>query len=274
MLLEYKLILSLGIIVLFMLLRLGIIKLIRHRHKSSKEDRRHRVNLVKNIVNFTVVILMMILWAHEMQDFALSLAAFAVAIVLATREFIQCITGFIYLGSNRIFRVGDWVQIGEDVGEVTETDWLKVILQEVDIRRYEFTGRTLVVPNNMLLLHPVRNLNFLKRYANHNFDLVRDGSVDVFAFRQALLDKANDYCEHFSDVASRYNNLIEKRLEVSLPGTQPTVRITTNYLGQTVTTVTIFCPTEQALDIEQKLTQDFMQLWFEAKSQQENQTKS
>ena len=267
MLLEYKLLLSLGAIFLFVFFRYIAVKIVRRRHKANKEARRHSINMIKNLTNFSTVIVLMVLWANEVQNFALSLAAFAVAIVLATREFIQCITGFIYLGSNRIFRVGDWVQIGEHMGEVTENDWLKVILLEVETDSYDYTGRSLVVPNSMMLTHPVKNLNFLKRYATHSFELVRDGSVNVFEFTDELKAQAKAYCEHFSDVANRYNNLIEKRLEVPIAGPEPSLRVSTNYLGQTVVTLTIFCPTEEAIEIEQKLTRDFMQMWFAQKAQ-------
>ncbi len=97
------------------------------------------------------------------------------------------------------------------------------------------------------------------------FLLVREPeAVDVCAARSFILEKANQYCQPFQEVAARYNVLIEKRLGVHISGPEGTVRVTTNDLGKNVFTITLFCPTGEALDIEQKLTGDFMSWWYQA----------
>ena len=130
---------------------------------------------------------------------------------------------------------------------------------------YQYTGKTLYLPNSQLITSVIKNLNFLKRYAMHHFTIVRDDSVNPFEFIEQLYDKANIYCADFKDVANRYNQLIENRLEVHIAGPKPHIQIATSDLGDTQVLFTIFCPTEQALEIEQKLTKDFMYFWFEQK---------
>jgi small-conductance mechanosensitive channel len=196
----------------------------------------------------------------------LSIAAFAVAIVLATREFIQCVIGFFYLVSTRPFRIGDWIQVGDYVGEVSETDWIKSTLLEIDMRSYEYTGKTLFIPNNKLITSPIKNLNFIKRYATHHFTLTRDCSVNTYVFIDELREKALAYCADFKDVATRYNQAIEHRLDVKIPGPEPRISVGTTDIGDTIVTVVIFCPTEQASTIEDKITKDFIALWFKHKA--------
>ncbi|WP_245921688.1 mechanosensitive ion channel family protein [Bowmanella denitrificans] len=258
----HKLVLSVLFGALFLVLRQWLLRLIRKRAKRKSEDKRHVVNAIKNITNLLLVLFLLVVWSTELQNLALSIAAFMVAIVLATREFIQCIMGFVYATSTRMFRVGDWIQVGNYQGEVIESHWFTLTLLEVDIETYEYSGKTLNIPNNLLVTSTVKNLNYLKRYASHTFTLVRDQSVNVFAFKRELLDLAKVHCEHFRDVAMRYNNLIQKRLDVSIPGPDPDIRVTTNHLGDTEVRIKIFCPTEQAIEIEQKITEDFMRLWF------------
>lgn len=260
--LQHKLLLSIALIVLLLTCRQGFISLIRKRAKRKSQDRRHLINTVKNAANLSLFVLLLGIWSNELQDLALSIAAFTVAIVLATREFIQCITGFIYATSTRIFRVGDWIQVGHHSGEVIESDWFKLTLLEVDLTTYEYTGKTLTLPNNLLITHPVKNLNFLKRYTTHSFVLVRDQSVNPYLFKDELLARAAAHCEHFKEVAVRYSNLIQKRLEVPISGPEPQIHFSTNHLGDTQAKITIFCPTDQAMAIEQKITQDYMALWF------------
>jgi small-conductance mechanosensitive channel len=215
----------------------------------------------------TIIILFGVfnIWSVEIQKFAISIAAFAVAIVIATREFIQCFIGFLYIVSSRPFRIGDWIQVGDYYGEVHSIDWAKLTLLEVNIDSYEYTGKTLYLPNSQLITLSIKNLNFLKRYTIHHFTITRDGSVNPFLFLDQLYEKAQDYCDDFNDVAIRYNQLIENRLDVNITGPEPHIQIATGHDGSTQLIFTIFCPTDRAMEIEQYLTSDFMELWFEQK---------
>lgn len=235
----------------------------RRRAKSKGNDKRDLINNIKNFINFTLIVSLLVVWAPELQKFALSIAAFAVAIVLATREFIQCVIGFFYLLSTRPFRIGDWIEVENQVGEVSETDWIKTTLIEVEPHTYKYTGKTLFIPNNKLIASPIKNFNFLKRYAAHKFSITRDQSVNPYVFMAQLQAKAQEYCADFYEVATRYSHMIERRLDVSITGPEPEITVSTTSVGDTVVTFSIFCPTQRAAEIEQDLTADFMNLWFE-----------
>lgn len=243
-----------------------LVKWVRSRAIAKGEDRRDLVNNIKNFINFLLIVVLLGLWTGELQEFALSIAAFSVAIVLAAREFIQCVIGFFYLVSNRPFRIGDWIQIDQVIGEVGATDLLKTTLLEIDIHKYQYTGKSLFIPNNKLITSPIKNLNFLKRYATHHFSIVRDQSTNPYEFIETLQVKAREYCDDFNDVAVRYNNMIERRLDVKIAGPEPHISVKTTDLGDTKVEFTIFCPTERVLEIEQKITREFMRLWFSAQS--------
>ncbi len=258
-----KLVITSIFIIIIIIVKYSIVKIIK---RKSKEDKRTQINMVNNIFTILMIITIFNIWAEEIQKFAFSIAAFIVAIVLATREFIQCFIGFIYLLSSRPFRIGDWVQVGNYCGEVHSTDWAKLTLLEVDKDDYQYTGKTLYLPNSQLITSVIKNLNFLKRYAMHHFTIVRDDSVNPFEFLDKLNEKARLYCDDFNDVAIRYNQLIESRLDISISGPEPHIQVATSDIGDTQVFFTIFCPTEKAMEIEQKLTSDFMKLWFEQKA--------
>lgn len=262
-----KLVITSIFIITIFLIKYSIVKIIE---RKSKKDKRPQINMVNNIFTILIIITIFNIWSEEIQKFAFSIAAFIVAIVLATREFIQCFIGFIYLLSSRPFRIGDWVQVGNYYGEVHSTDWAKLTLLEVDKDNYQYTGKTLYLPNSQLITSVIKNLNFLKRYAMHHFTIVRDDSVNPFEFIDELYERANLYCDDFKDVAIRYNQLIENRLDVSIAGPDPHIQIATSDIGDTQVFFTIFCPTEKAMEIEQKLTSDFMKLWFERKTIKSN----
>lgn len=257
--LQNKLIITAVTVAIIVIFQLIAVKVIKHKDRQAK---RLRINMVNNLVTLLIIISIANIWSDEIQKFAISIAAFIVAIVLATREFIQCFIGFVYILTSRPFRIGDWIQVGNYCGEVHSSDWAKLSLLEVNIDEYQYTGKTLYLPNNQLFSTPIKNLNFLKRYATHHFDVVRDDSVNPYLFLPELQQKAIDYCQDFSDVASRYNQLIENRLDITISGPEPHITVSTNELGHTVISITIFCPTERAIEIEQQLISDCLAMWF------------
>jgi small-conductance mechanosensitive channel len=118
-------------------------------------------------------------------------------------------------------------------GEVNSIDWINLTILEVNISNYQFTGKTLYMPNNQLVTTAIKNLNFLKRYAVHHFTITRDGSVNPFEFIGALKEKANTYCADFNDVAVRYNQVIENRLGIKIAGPDPHIEVATSEIRGT-----------------------------------------
>jgi small-conductance mechanosensitive channel len=195
---------------------------------------------------------------------ALSIAAFAVALVVATREQIQCFLGALYIAGSRAFGVGDWIKVSHYHGEVVSSDLLTTTLLEVDIedKSYSYTGKTLVVPNNLFVGGVVQNLNFMRRYVSHSFSITKENNpIDIRLAREFLISRAEFYCEPFKNVAERYGSLIENRLGVSLGMDSASVRVTTNSTAKNVFIISFFCPTQEAVHIEQKILEDFFDYW-------------
>lgn len=266
----HPVLISLAIFVIAFCLKVLVDKLARHRAEKKQRDIRYISHNIKHFINLVVVLLLLFVWSTEIQNFALSVAAFAVAIVFATREFIQCIIGFFYLVTTRPYRVGDWVQVGEYYGEIAETDWIKTTMHEIDMHSYQFSRKTIYIPNNKLITSPIKNLNFVKRFTTHHFAIVRKESFNPYPIYATLLDKAKHYCEDFHDVASRYNAIIERKLDAKISGPAPEIHFSTTELGEFKASFTLFCPTDQALEIEHKLTEYFMALWYSEAAKQES----
>ena len=245
-------------------------RLLRANEKLDMDRKRRRLNTADNVFNLVMFVGLVLIWATELQNIAISIAAFMVALVIATKEFISCIVGAFYKASTRPYQVGDWVRIGQFEGEVTDSDWLSTTLFEVDFKggSYAYTGRTTIVPNSVLLTNSVQNLNYMRRYVEHSFSISRlTDDVNLFEIKEPILAKIREYSEHFHEVAIRYNSLIEKRLDIKIAGPEPTVRVQTTIEGYNVFTVSLFCPTHEAAEIEQKVTEDFMRIWYEKKRQ-------
>ncbi len=261
---EYKLVASILLLVMLHYVKKGLLRLIKHRSTRHGEDRRNQINILEQLGNAFIIILLMVVWSSEIQTLAISIAAFMVAIVLATREFIQCFMGFIYYLSARPFRVGDWIQMNNVIGEVVEMDWAKTALLEVDPESFNFTGKHVYVPNSQLVTQTVKNLNFMRRYRLHSFEIVNEPTVNAYSLLPAFHARAQAHCEYFRDVAERYKGLIERHLEQEFIRIDPEVEIKTNELAKVVVKVSLFCPTAEAHELEHKMCSDWLSLWFRA----------
>ena len=271
---EYKLLTSLVLLVILHYIKKGILRLIKRRSSRRGEDRRNQINILEQLGNAFIIILLMMVWSSEIQTLAISIAAFMVAIVLATREFIQCFMGFIYYLGARPFRVGDWIQMNNVIGEVVEMDWAKTALLEVDAETFNYTGKHVYVPNSQLVTQTVRNLNFMRRYRLHSFEIVNEPTVNAYSLLPAFHARAQAHCEYFRDVAERYKGLIERHLEQEFIRIDPEIEIKTNELAKVVVKVSLFCPTAEAHELEHKMCSDWLSLWFKAMKEEQKQIES
>lgn len=263
---QHKILISALFIVFLLLLQWIVIRYLHKKPDDENNTRRIWINRAKNLTTLLIFIGLLTLWLSELKYFALSVAAFAVATVIATRDILYCFVGSIYLASTRSFDVGDWIKIGTNYGEVVSSDWLSTTVQEIDVdlQSYAFTGRTIEIPNQLFITTPVQNMNVMRRYVAHSFSITRDADkVNAVELKEQILAKAKQYCASFQEVAQRYSNLLEIRLGIKI-SSEPDVRISTTNLGKNVFTITIFCPTQEAVTIEQKLTTDFMEYWYQA----------
>ncbi|MEJ6060301.1 mechanosensitive ion channel family protein [Aliivibrio salmonicida] len=262
-LLAHKMVFSVLIISLVLLVRHFSVKRIRGDIAFLTEDQRKWISRTKNGSFSFIVIILFILWKSEINEFALSVTAIAVAIVVASKEIILCFTGSIQRASSRSFRIGDWIEVGTLCGEVIEHNMMATVIQEIDLHhgQYNYTGKTATLPNSMFFTYPVKNLNFMKRYVYHQFSICVRDFVNLYPTLPGLLEKIDTHCEEFIEVARRYNGVIEKHAGVDLPGSEPHIHISSTSTGEQKVYYVIFCPTEKASHLEQLIRQDFMEMY-------------
>ncbi|MGC9460203.1 mechanosensitive ion channel family protein [Vibrio genomosp. F10] len=259
-LLDNKGLTSALILLLIIMIRRLILSGIRGDDLFLSEEQRNWMSRTKNGAFAAFVILIFMLWQSEIAEFALSVTAIAVAIVVASKEIILCFTGSIQRASSRSFRIGDWIEVGKISGEVIEHNLMATVIQEIDLHhgQYHYTGKTATLPNSMFFTFPVKNLNFMKRYVYHSFSIVVQDFVNLYPMIEGLTEKVDEHCLDFIEVARRYNIVIEKRAGVDLPGPEPHIHISSMPTGEQSVHYMIFCPTERASHLEQLIREDFM----------------
>lgn len=247
---------SCTLIILLLTIRFVLIYLIKRNSAILTERQRQWVARAKSFTWLIILVGLFSIWWPELSNFALSIAAVAVALVIATKELILCFSGALMRAGSGAFSIGDWVEVGPHKGEVIDYNIFSTTLQELDKtpNHYEFTGKTILIPNSLFLSEPVKNLNFSKRYVFHRFDIVIEPGIHVLDLHDWIVEEINAFSSEFYEVAKRYNAFIEKRTGVDIPGAEPRVIISTNELAKRVITVIVFCPSEKATPLEQHIT--------------------
>ncbi|EMC0408467.1 mechanosensitive ion channel family protein [Vibrio fluvialis] len=260
-LLTHKLIFTLIILLFAVFMRRVALSQIRGDAAFLTEHQRKWMSSTKNGTFAATLFVLFVLWQPEISQFALSVTAIAVAIVVASKEIILCFTGSIQRASSRSFRIGDWIEVGKLSGEVIEHNMMATVIQEIDLQhgQYHYTGKTATLPNSMFFTFPVKNLNFMKRYVFHNFTVVVPEFVNLYPLVPVMHERIEEHFSHFIDVARRYNSMIEKHAGVDLPNAEPHIDITSAPAGEQIVHFMIFCPTERATHLEQLIRCDFME---------------
>ncbi|MBN1593892.1 MAG: mechanosensitive ion channel [Candidatus Coatesbacteria bacterium] len=99
------------------------------------------------------------LWSDIFQSITTLLGLVAAALVLAVRELIASIAGWILIHSRRLFGVGDRIEIGSLTGDVINIRLFEFTLLEVGnwVEADQSTGRIIHVPNMKVLSDPLMN---------------------------------------------------------------------------------------------------------------------
>jgi small-conductance mechanosensitive channel len=248
------------IAVIFFVRRLLIRRIWRDSEVLAKEQRSWIIR-IKNGSAIAIVIGLILIWAPQLHTFALSIAAFAVAVVVATKEMILCLMGAIMRVSSQPFKAGDWVSIDGVTGEVVDLDAFSFRLQEVDMkgRSYQFTGRTIVIPNGKIFSSNVENANFFKTFIFEDVKIsVQFADIDPQAASAALAKITEKYFAPFRTEAQAFNRKIRRRAGIAIGRAEPSYDIATSDVGHYHFSVRLFLPTQAAAAVRSDITADFL----------------
>jgi small-conductance mechanosensitive channel len=147
---------SLLIIAVALALRGAALQALRRSKLEIDDQLRWRAQ-IRNITIVVVLLAVTIVWAQELRAVAISVAAIAAALVLATKEFIMCLTGSMLRASGGSFRVGDRIEVAGVRGDVLDIGPLTTAVLEVGPGHsiHQRTGRKITLPNSVFLANAV-----------------------------------------------------------------------------------------------------------------------
>jgi small-conductance mechanosensitive channel len=218
---------SLLLLLSLLIVRALIVRAISKNPTLSMEAKRRWVVSVRNTMVFVLLVGLLVIWAHELQAFAVSLVAVAAALVLATKELLLCWSGAALRVGGKVYSVGDRIQIAGYRGIVLDHDIFATKLLEIGPGQtsHLYTGRVTVFPNSLLFANPLSKENPGQEYGLYILSIPLRDSDDWQNAERHLLDAAKTECSSFMDEAGRHMKLLEQANLLEAPSPEPRITI-------------------------------------------------
>lgn len=218
---------SLILLVSVVLIRTLVVRGIFRNQALSMEDKRRWVVTTRNSMVFVIVIGFVVIWAHELQAFAVSIVALAAALVLATKELILCLSGAALRVGGKVYGVGDRIQIAGHRGVVLDHDMFATKLLEIGPGQasHLYTGRITVFPNSLLFTNALVKENPGQEYGLYTLVVPLRSEGEWQRAEQALLAAAKAECGPFMEEAARQMKLLEQANLLEAPSPEPRITI-------------------------------------------------
>ncbi len=269
--LNLKYLLSLEDVYIFIITALILLLLYVLSGKSIKKSRMHNdqkrrtIAKLKYLFLFTLFILIFILWATELYQFIISIAAIAAGFAIATKEVFLCLGGSFYRGFASPFVVGDRIEINGTRGDVVDIGLFGTQLLEVGPKdlTHQFTGRTVTIPNSTFLTKQILNetdsVNHETDFTLHVFMVPIKNDTHWNDHKDTLYESTNLICDKYTDPATKFFKELTNKRQVDMPAIAP--KITIKFLSPETLNliVRITVPAKMKGLIEQEIVKDYLE---------------
>ena len=196
-------------ILFFSLLKMGLKKYI--------EDNRYILNKTLNILNFSIIIIIIAFFYIDNATYLITILGFASAgIAIAMKDWFMNIFGWFVIVISNSFKVGDRIKVSfqngniQIVGDIIDITMTKIVIQEdITLTTYLHTrraGRIVFVPNNTIFTNPIFN------YTHSGLKTVWDG-IDITITFSSNHKKATYIAKEITKKYSKgYTDLTRKQL--------------------------------------------------------------
>jgi small-conductance mechanosensitive channel len=251
---------SILLLLFLLILRALIVRAIAKNPTLSMEAKRRWVVSVRNTMVFVLLVGLVVIWAHELQAFGLSLVALAAALVLATKELILCWSGAALRIGGKVYSVGDRIQIAGHRGVVLDHDIFATKLLEIGPGQasHLYTGRVTVFPNSLLFTNALVKENPGQEYGLYILVIPLREQDDWRDAEQHLLDAAKVECTPFMEEAGRQMKLLEQTNLLEAPSPSPRITIQLSEPGRIDLVLRFPAPDRGRSRIEQAILRRYL----------------
>lgn len=216
---------------------------------------------LRNTLNFFVVVAALLIWQEELREFTFSILALVAALAIAMKEFVLCFVGGGYKALNRLFSIGDRIEIGDNLGDVVDSNFLYTKLLEVGPKglSQQYTGRKIYIPNHVLLMQSIHNLTSSRKYGFHVFKHPVKVTKDILIRKKMMTQVAQSVCAPYLAEArfEMRSDSLKEGLEASK--VDPVVSLYFNSTTEAELVVRVPVPVKERGHYQQKIIHRFLE---------------
>jgi len=201
-----------------------------------------------------------IIWVEDLQSLVLGFGLVAAAFTLSMQDVAKNFAGGLSIFINRIYRVGDRIEIGAKKGDVIDIDIFYTTIMEINewISADQPTGRLSLIPNSYVLSNITNNYT-------KDFDFLWDEisfpitySSDWKAAKMLIIDVINQETKIIEELARNEISNMERKYFLSRGSmnAEVFVRLTDNWIELTARYVT---PVRQRRIIRSRISQKILE---------------
>ncbi len=117
-------------------------------------DQRYRARKMVTVAAYIIILAFItILFADGLKHVGFAVGLFGAGVVVALQDVIASYGGFIAIGFNNLYRVGDRIQVNETKGDVIDISIMRTTVMETGnwVSRDFYNGRIVRIPNSAVL---------------------------------------------------------------------------------------------------------------------------
>jgi small-conductance mechanosensitive channel len=243
---------TLAIAVAVVLANLAISAILRNRTWLSRETKLRASVFWRNFSLVVAFVALVFVWRAELRAAALSLAALSVALVLAGKELLTSVLGYVHRTTSGTFEFGDIIEINSVRGQVIDQTLLSTTLLEMS-EEHQFTGRTVQFPNSFYVTSALKNHSRIGTYQLAVLTVPLAAGAEPEAHKAVLKQIADEVCAGYVAPTGSALRELEGEQFVVMPTAEPRVTVRLADAGKTTLLLRYPCPADHRTRVEQDI---------------------
>lgn len=255
---------SLILLFLFIALRTTLVQVVLKNNRLSGEARRRWILAIRNGLVGTFIIGLVFIWESQLSTFAVSLVAVALALVLATKELIACMSASLLRMVTNTYGLGDRIEIDGIRGNVVDYNLLTTTLLEIGPGQtsHQYTGRAMILPNSLMFTKPLTNETFSKKYVVHVITIQLTTQDDWERAETFLLTMAHEICTPYIHEAQQHMKQLEGKNWLDAPSVEPRITLQLPEPGKITLFLRVPSPAHRTSRTEQTILRQFVSSFY------------
>ena len=255
---------TLILLLLFIALRATLVQVVLKNNRLSGETRRRWIVAIRNALVGTFIVGLVFIWESQLSTFAVSLVAVALALVLATKELLACISGAVLRMTTNAYSLGDRIEIDGIRGNVVDYNLLTTTLLEIGPGQtsHQYTGRAMIIPNSLVLTKPLMNETYSNKYVVHVLTIRLTTQDSWERAETLLLSIANEVCAPYIPEAQKHMKQLEGKNWLDAPSVEPRVTIQLPEPGKITLYLRVPSPAHRTSRTEQTILRQFASCFY------------